>query len=100
MGSSLRSGNERAWVVHVELQGNEVGILSTFITKAVMYVTAVSAREACFLAERYLKNLQPMNVVSVEPWMMIPEYKQDSEKLYKDAIEAMRRYAEQKENGI
>ena len=94
----IMKNSEIPWVVHVELQGDEVGKLPVFLARAVMYVTAESAKEACYLAERYLKSFQPMEVVSVKPWMTTLAYDQKLEKLYNDAIAAMKKY-EQKNKG-
>ena len=83
---------EIPWVVYVELQGNEIGVLPTFITEAMLYVTATSAKEACYLAERYLKNFQPMNVISVKPWRIPESEETHMEQLYQQVIEAMKRH--------
>ena len=59
---------EHGWEVEMALKGREIGVLPTFITNATLYVTASSAKEACYLAERYVKGLQEMDIFSVKLW--------------------------------
>lgn len=87
-------GREFVWRVKVKQKGDEYGKLPTFITHAELYVTASSAKEACWLAERYLKNLQPINVISVELW----DNSLTTVELYERAIESMRRYSDEQKN--